>query len=598
MEIRPIQKSPNFMRKLKPSEEAEYSDVLKLGKQLVSQEKEGKSILIIPSPSLPQSVSNSTGIGNLSGEETREFVNFAKKYWGINELQMLPTGQFFTKDGHVPVYTGSSMDFGNHIINLKKYLPDDEYIAVVQANSATNVNYENIILRESVAERALRKLHRNMPYSLKAEFESYKNHAPEIIDRKSLYRALEEINGTYRYQLWNEVDSNLFNPDIVSQEIRDKRIAEIKLEKAETIDFYKFKQFLAEESLKDAKAELNSMGIKLNGDMICGFAYDERWSHPKAFLKDYRINWGSPALDVNSPEAELVLREKTAFYAKHFDGFRVDAAWTYAEPNLIAKADGKKTKACYGDKFLNIIDDEVSKVKGKDYDLNNVMYEFSANSSDFNIHTSGDNLKPYVKDRVKIYTSDYMHETWGHTANFADRGWANDKYILGITNHDSPNIKPNEEQINILSKLYRIPKDTLKDAKEFFKTKIAEPMRAKNTMLFFMTALGIDGKYKDNHNKPLDFRAKISHDYQDRYFKSLENGEGFNPMDALERNFKAMGLDKTNKDLYQKIVKYRDILSGKRDISASKIGIITAAVGIAVLGAAALINNNQPETKN
>ena len=168
-----------------------------------------------------------------------------------------------------------------------------------------------------------------------------------------------------------------------------------------------------------------------------------------------------------------------------------------------------------------------------------------------------------------------MHETWGHTANFADRGWGNDMYILGMTNHDSPRIKPDEAQISILSKLYNVPKNTLKDAKEFFKTKIAEPLRAKNNMLFFMTALGIEGKYKDNHDKTLDFTTKIKHDYQDRYFKSLENGEAFNPMDALERNFKAMGLDKTNRDLYKKIVKYRDILSGKRTISASKIFLIT-----------------------
>jgi hypothetical protein len=197
-------------------------------------------------------------------------------------------------------------------------------------------------------------------------------------------------------------------------------------------------------------------------------------------------------------------------------------------------------------------------------------------------------LKPYVKDRVKIYTSDYLHENWGHTENFTGRGWGSDMFILGMTNHDSPEIKANEEQINILSRLFKMPREKLADSKEFFNTKIAEPLRAKNSMLFFMTALGLKGQYKDNIDKTLDFRTKINHNYQDEYFKSLKKSEAFNPMDALERNFKAMGLDKTEPELYRKIVKYRNILAGNGNVTVTKIGTVTVLSGLFILAAGAL----------
>ena len=45
--------------------------------------------------------------------------------------------------------------------------------------------------------------------------------------------------------------------------------------KENEIDFYKFKQFLAENDLKKAKEKLNQKGLKLDGDMICGLSFDE-----------------------------------------------------------------------------------------------------------------------------------------------------------------------------------------------------------------------------------------------------------------------------------------------------------------------------------
>ena len=572
----------SFKRRLKDSEKAEYSDVLEKAKKKAAK-GDCRTILIIPPQSLPQAIQNNTGVGNIASEEGQKFFEFAKQYWGINEVQLLPTGHYYGKQGRYFPYSGSSIDFGNHIINLKDFLSAEEFkkvvdrniqlmrsFAIAQDDAIHFVNYSNVIELDSISEDALLYLYKNIKPELKREFEAYKAENNEMLEKKSLYRALREVHKSHDYHKWGNLDSNLFNEDIISASERETRIKEIKIQKAESIDFYKFKNFLAEKSMAKAKYELNNKGIKLNGDMIYGFAYEEEWAEPKAFLKDYKIKeWGF------------------RFYAKRFDGIRIDASWAYISPNICSKKDKNiESKLYYGEKFLDIIDDEIKKVKGDDFNLDNIMHEFSADyRTQFDIHNFDGKLKPYVKNRVKIYTSEHLSNTWGSAKNFIERGWDNDKFIIGVMNHDSPPMENNEEQINALNRILGIPKKKLYKTTEFIKAKFAETMRAKNTMLFFLPALGINTKYQHNKNKTLDWTAKVPENYEDIYIKSLSEGNGFNPMDALEKQFKAQGLDKKEPKLYKKIVKYKKILEKKENTALyTKIIIGAVSVGIVLLG--------------
>lgn len=582
--------SPIFQRRLKPSEEAEYSDVLQKGKSKAANTGllTGKSILIVPTPSLPQSKENNTGVGNLGTKDAQSFFDFAKKYWGINEVQILPSGHYHSHAGEYLPYSGTSMDLGNHIINLKDFLNEDEFNKIVKSNSTTDrVNFANVVDLNSISEDMLKQLYKRMSPEMKQEFESYKQEYSTLLERKSLYRALREIHGTHEYKNWSELDKNLFNEDLVSVPLREKRISDIKAEKADTIEFYKFKNFLAEKSLKKAKAELNAKGLKLNGDMLCGFAYEEVWANPKAFLKDTTMDWGLPVLDASSPESEQILREKVNFYAKHFDGFRVDASWTYISPNITDRTNGVKSKLFNGTKFLDIIDDEVKKVKGQNYDLNNIMHEFAADpNKDFSIYYNSI-LKPSVKDRVRIYTSSHLSKGWGSAKNFLDRGWEPDKFIVGAANHDTGNLDPSPEQVEALSRILNIPESKLKNKTEFIKAKFAEPLRAKNNMVFFLSALGYENKFQNFDNHTLNWTAKIPENYEDVYVNALNKGTAYNPMDALEKQFKAQGLDKQEPELFRKIVKYRKILEEKERGAApswKKYAIGAACIGLVLLG--------------
>lgn len=569
--------------KMKPKNEADFSDTLTRGKKLAGNK--GKSILIVPASSLP----SQTGVGNLGTDESLKFFDFAKKYWGVNEIQILPVGQYHSHSGQYPIYSGTTMDLGNHVIDIKSYVTDSEFQEIVKANNIKDrVNFKNVVEFDSVSEKILKKLYNRMDSSRKQEFEAFKQKNNSWLEPKGLYRALREINGTHDYKRWQEIDKNLFeHPD------KDKRIAEIYKQKGETIDFYKFKQFLADDSLKKAKEKLNSKDLKLNGDLPCGFSYDEVWAHPKAFIKDAQIGWGLPALDYDNPEAEKLLREKVRLYAQRFDGMRVDASWTYASQPVI-KPDSK-TKKELGARILNIIDDEVKKVKGSSYDLKNIMHEFVTSPDDFNIY-EGSSLKPFVKDRVKIYTSDYLSNDWGSNRNFLERGWNKESFIIGATNHDSRRINFSEKQAEALAKILRIPKEKLMDAKEFMKAKLAEPVSAYNNMIFFMEALGLKGEYLRNTDKTLNYTPKIPLEFEEEYFKAVERGEAFNPMDALEKSFKAQGLDKQNPKLFKKIVKYRKILEGNAGSNSSKtkigIGIGLVLAGISAL---AVLNKKKAE---
>ena len=213
------------------------------------------------------------------------------------------------------------------------------------------------------------------------------------------------------------------------------------------------------------------------------------------------------------------------------------------------------------------------------------MYEFATSGENFSVYDSYA-LKPCVKDRIKIYTSDYLSHDWGSNDAFLKRSWAPDSFIIGATNHDSGKIKYNNTQAKVLADILKIPQKQLQNQREFIQAKFAEPTGAYHNMIFFSDALGLNEQFLNNEDKTKNYRVGISNDFENKYFKALENKEGYNPMDALAKNFKAQGLDKTDAKLYKKILKYKKILEQKENYSNNNlflkigIGIVCAALSI------------------
>jgi len=613
-----------FKRQLKPSEESEYRDVLNQSKHKVGNK--GHSILIVPSSSLPNGIENNTGCGNLLSKESREFVDFAKLYWGVNYIQLLPEGEHGRKTNGFRPYSGSSLDLGTQLINLEeltkqkyaKLLTESDIKKVVDSNlrpdKDIHINLENTLDYSSSTDKTLRKAFDELlkedtaeKKNLLSEIENYRIQNGEWIEKKSVYKALSVKNGTRNCTHWNDIEANLFNEEKVSKAQRDKILNEIdanpvyKKEKK----FYVFKQYIAEKHLEEAKKDLNSKGIKLSGDMIVGCSNDEKWMYPKAFHHKYSGFWGLNAINFDSPDGKEFFKLKVRNFAKRYDGIRVDAGWLYISQYLENK-NNPDEKICkeYGSEILNILENEVKSVKGENFDLNNIMYEFEADAKLFKTF-AGNEVRPEIRDRLKIYKTDYMGKDWATTEAFRRRGIYEGSYVLGVTNHDSISLKDlyniegkRNEQASVLADLLKIPKNKIQTFSEFTQAKFAETIRSTHNMVFFSDALNLGESYAESRTINDAYRLKIPSDYKEKYFKSLENGEGFNIMDSLQKAFEAEGLDKTESKLYKKICKYNKILKeNEAGFSKSKVIILAVSVALTVFATAVFIYRQHIKTE-
>ena len=145
--------------------------------------------------------------GTLNTQESEKFFDFAKKYWDINEVQIQPVGQYHGWNGKYPIYSGTSMDLGNHMIDIKSHCTKEEFEELVKANNdCRTVNYPNIVEKYSKQEEILRKVYARE--KLNSEFAKFKAENSKMLEPKALYRALAEINHTHNYKFWNETDKN------------------------------------------------------------------------------------------------------------------------------------------------------------------------------------------------------------------------------------------------------------------------------------------------------------------------------------------------------------------------------------------------------
>ncbi len=554
--------SPNlsFGRALHNDEIAEFKKTVSEGKKLTGQT--GNSVFIMPSTSMPQSAAINTGVGNLSSKDSMSYLAEMKTYLDYNVVEDLPMGQF--KGNH---YNSSSFSLGDQNINAElltteeygSILKKEEFDEIVKANGKetkeTLANFENVIGNDSAQGKALKKA-----------YERFKA-LDENSDLKKKYNKFLEDNAA---------------------------TLNIKRESEPDADFFKFKQFLAEEHHSKALAKLHENGLKYCVDVPLNFDDDEVKAFPKAFKQDHYMGvpgWKMPSLDFESihdpnSDANKLLKMKIQYAAKHGDMLRLDAAWNYVTPVISHKdqteiVDGNRKALQEG--LLKQIEGWVKEVKGEDFDVKkNLMYEFEAGVNEFSAFWDG-KLIPAVKDRVNVYQTTYMNDGWGSNEAFQSKGWTADELSVGVGNQDTQPLRQiaegvqdtvngnsvhKNDAIKPLARILKLDEASLGDAAEFSKAKWAETLLGKNTHFFFMDALGRSERFNEHNGaSATNFRYKVPVDYKKGYFEALKEGFGFNIMDALAKAFKAKGLDESNPDLYAKIVKFSNILADKEEVA-------------------------------
>lgn len=612
MQISKIYNSTAFKRALTQQELSEYKNVLTKAKEKINQT--GKSIFIMPTSCLPQESKFNTGIGHIASKKAQEFLGYMHDYLGFNVLEDLPAGQVSpTKEGFYSAYSSSALGLGNHQICpellttdlYNKLLTKRELSEIVKNNNGiekdTIVNFKNVMDSDGAQNKILKKA-----------YERFKKLGENTYLKLKYNKFVKENNDWLNFARNGESDTG----------------------------FYKFKQFLADDHLKIGKKKLNEKGIKLAGDCLIGFSQDEVNAFPKAFKKDHFIglpDWGLPALNYDTilnpnSDSYKLLKRKVQLNAKRYDIIRFDVAWAYVTPVVTPRGEQnvlEKNRKYMQDSLLKNIEEWVKEIKGPDFDLKNLIYEFDADPNDFRAFDDTSRLIKPLQNRVKIFGNTYMHnasgDKWGYNKAFLERGWSPDEYILGVGNHDPQPLRQIAEGISEKIRIYdsskkdftiiernhkndaikplseelAISMDKLRNPAEFSKAKFAEPMMAKNNQYFYMDVFGRKERFDmQNFNTIVhpekNYAYKVPENYKKAYHSAIEDGFGFNVPDSLQKVFEAKNYDKTEPELYEKIKKYNSILSEKslNDFTISKSAKSnnkTLKIAFAIIGGLALL---------
>lgn len=569
-----------------------YKETSHLAKQALGTDM-GSTHLILHDPSLPQIASENTGIGKIASDMARKCIGFLHDITGFNVLQFLPQGKLFNKHPNnffCPYQKASGTTLSNHLINLKELtkkeygclVKNSEFEEIVKKNNIPNkdtyINYENEIgekagnssklLREKVYSRFIAG---NTPElkKLQKEFEQFKINEEYRFERLSLP---EEVLRKNRH-LFENYDENI------------KEINKLKEVHKEEVDFYKFEQFLADRALMKEKKYYNAQGIETCGDIAAGFDDKEVLAYPKAFDSGKGMGFGLPAFKYNSDgslteDSAKMLEMKFKFYLKRYDKLRLDMGWSYVQPVI----DGQKIYS--GDKTINLIESIAKKVKGPDYDLSKISYEVEAGGETFNAfnwYDSGPQSIGPLKNRMKIFSTEWESgdgHGWASYKFMKNAQLHDDEFIIGSGTHDTTplrQIAENPEQkdkkgcsIHSLHLALGIPHADLQAPKAFVKAKFAEPALAKHNFFFLNDVLGIKDRINLHNTDTKNFRIKISENFEEQYHKTLQEGHGYNQMEALGMAMKRNGLDQSHQSVYEKVIYFAKKLREKGPLTQAE----------------------------
>ncbi|MFV0466318.1 MAG: 4-alpha-glucanotransferase [Lachnospiraceae bacterium] len=219
------------------------------------------------------------GIGTF-GMEAREFVDFlvsaGQTYWQI--LPIAPTSY-----GDSPYQSFSSMAGNPYFIDLeilcmKGLLTKSECKALNWGEVNTEVDY-GILYQNRFG--LLRKAHQRFLKKRSNKYTRFCKDEKRWLDDYAIFMALKDMNGGKSWMEWR--DSLRFR--------EEKALDQVRIEQKETIEFYKFLQYLFYEQWWSLKKYANQKGIQIIGDVPIYVAGDSAdvWADPELFYLDQNL---------------------------------------------------------------------------------------------------------------------------------------------------------------------------------------------------------------------------------------------------------------------------------------------------------------------
>ena len=219
------------------------------------------------------SLPNSYGIGKL-GKEAYEFADFLKKagqrYWQI--LPISPTSYGDSPYQSFSIYAGNPYFIDLEALEAEGLLKPGEYKNVDFGKDAESVDFG--LLYKTVF-KVLKKAYKRFEPDF--DFKRFESNN-KWLDNYALFMALKDAHGGKAWEQW----------EAPIRGFEKKAIAEAREKYKGDIGFYKFLQYTYFKQWYKLKEYVNSLGIKIIGDIPIYVAYDSAdvWADPKYFLLD------------------------------------------------------------------------------------------------------------------------------------------------------------------------------------------------------------------------------------------------------------------------------------------------------------------------
>ena len=322
------------------------------------------------------------GIGSF-GKEAYKFADFLKKS-GIKYWQMLPVGQ--TSYGDSPyqcfsAFAGNPYFIDYDILRDEGLLKEADYKFENYGKDEENIDYGLIF---KVKNKVLKKAYSN--YKKSKDLKEFKENLTQFKKENAIwledYALYMAVKNHFKLASWSNWDD-----DIRRRE--PQAISAYKEKLADEIEYWSFIQFLFFSQWKELKAYINSLDIKIIGDIPIYVAEDsvDAWSNHKNFKMDSENLvpkcvagcppdmfsetgqlWGNPIYDWDNMKKDryswwrLRIKESLKIYdvlrIDHFRGFEAYWEIPYGDPTAI---NGKWVKGPGMDLF-NAIKDELGEV--------------------------------------------------------------------------------------------------------------------------------------------------------------------------------------------------------------------------------------------
>lgn len=601
--------SPQFQRKPNGAEMRRYTKSVSEGLDVLDK----KLGIIVHNSTVPSMPNQNLGIGSLlSTSAALSFIPFLAVN-AYSSIQQEPDNirARYTPSPYSPVSTSKNIymipierlateEYGNLVPendiqdlinkNSKMVNPNEVDYAIVatEYNKILSNAYETLM--NEVDEHMQIGLPKSIylkHLNLKSEFLDYVNQNREELTPKAVYEILSRKNNSEDWRTWNDKEKNLYVSD-------DKKpLNQFVKRNSREIEFYMFKQWLAEREISKANARNEKLGIRVIGDSPIAYTPVEEWKNQDLFMDGWALGcppdyfskdgqrWGFSVLKpetIFNPDGTLgkggeLMRERyEKMFASSTGGVRIDHIIGLIDPFVYSTNEPRMNEFNSGRLYSSPnhpVLGKYAKNTEKEYAaiLEKIVFpaaaKYGLKKDDIICEDLGTLTKP-VKDvmnhlgltGIAVTQFDYRGKNVDSKNVIMPGSHDNESYIE-YTDKIFENKAHLDKKTNYLAedtKLSSEDKDTYKKSissskAKFMSASVAELFTspAKKIQMFFTTFFGIGKTYNRPGTTNGCWTLRIPENYEDLYWNNVKKGTAPNLPESIARAIRQRGDEFANK---------------------------------------------------